>query len=65
MLVAEETLHIFLLTGISNINIFLIKKKNNMVVNSNIYDKVALKILNYNINYTQKIIKKPTKYISI
>ena len=57
MLVAGETLHIFLLTGISNINIFFIKKKNNVVVNSNIHDKVALKILNYNVNYTNKFIK--------
>ena len=54
MLVA---LNIFLLSGISNINIFFIKKKNNVVVNSNIYDKVALKILNYNVNYTNKFIK--------
>ena len=38
MLVAGETLHIFLLTGISNINIFFIKKKNNVVVNNDIYD---------------------------
>ena len=37
MLVAGETLNIFLLTGISNINIFFIKKKNNVFVNSNIY----------------------------
>ena len=32
MLVAGETLNIFLLTGISNINIFFIKKKNSVVV---------------------------------
>ena len=38
MLVAGETFNIFLLTGISNINIFLIKKKNNVVVTSNIHD---------------------------
>ena len=43
MLVAGETLNIFLLTGISNINIFL-KKNNNVVVNSNIYDVFASKI---------------------
>jgi hypothetical protein len=30
--VAGETFYIFLLTGISNINIFFIKKKNNVVV---------------------------------
>ena len=54
MLVAGETLHILLLTGILNINIFFIKKKNNVVVNSKIYDKVASKLLNYNVNYTNK-----------
>ena len=52
MLVAGETPNILLLTGISNINIIFIKEKNNVVVNSIIYDKVALKILNYNVNYT-------------
>ena len=36
MLVAGETLNIFLLPGILNINIFFIKKKNNVSVNSNI-----------------------------
>ena len=38
MLVAGETFNIFLLTGISNINIFIKIKKNNVVVTSNIYD---------------------------
>ena len=38
MLVAGETFNIFLLTGISNINIFFKRKKKNVVVNSNIYD---------------------------
>ena len=38
MLVAGETFNIFLLTGISNINIYLIKKKNNVVGTSNNYD---------------------------
>ena len=38
MLVAGETPYIFLLTGISNIDIFFIKKKNNVVVYRNIYD---------------------------
>ena len=38
MLLVGETFIIFLLTGISNINIFLIKKKNNVVIISNIYD---------------------------
>ena len=56
-MVAGETLNIFLLTGISNINIFSIKKANNVVVNSNIDDKVALKNFNYNVNYTNKLIK--------
>ena len=50
MLVAGETLNIFLLTGISNLNNFFIEKKNNAVVNSN-------KIMNYNINYAKKLIK--------
>ena len=40
MLVAGETLNIFLLTGISNINIFFIKKKNNVVVNSKLQHKL-------------------------
>ena len=47
MFVAGETLNILLLTGISSINIFFIKKKNNVVVNSNIYDEFASKILTY------------------
>ena len=47
MLVAGDTLNIFLLTGISNINIICIKKKNIVVVNSNIYYKFASKILTY------------------
>ena len=38
MLVAGEILIIFLLAGISNINIFLIKKKNIVFITSNIYD---------------------------
>ena len=45
ILLAGETLNIFLLTGISNINIFLIKKKVNVVVYSNIYDKFSSKNL--------------------
>ena len=45
MLMAGET---FLLTGISNINIFLIKTKNNVVFTSNIYDYFASKIMTYN-----------------
>ena len=59
MLVAGETFNIFLQTGISNINIFLIKKKNNVVITSNIYDKVASKIMTYNVkkHYTKKFNK--------
>ena len=49
MFVAGETINIFLLTGVLNINIFFIKKKNNVVVTSNIYDQFALKILTYNV----------------
>ena len=57
MLVDGETFNIFLLTGISNITIFFINKKNNVVVKRYIYDKFASKILNYNVNYTNKFIK--------
>ena len=55
-----ETLNIFLLTGISNINIFFIKNKNIVVVNTNIYGKFATKIRNYNVkkNITQTNILK-------
>ena len=49
MLVAGEILNIFLLFGISNKNIFFIKKKKNVVNNSNIYDEFDLKILTYNV----------------
>ena len=52
MLMAGETLNIFLLTGIPNINIFFVKKKNNLAVNSNICGKFASKILNYNVKKT-------------
>ena len=38
MFVAGETINIFLLTVISNIEIFFINNKDNVVVNSNIYD---------------------------
>ena len=38
MFVAGEIFNIFLLTGIANISIFLIKKKNNVVITRNIYD---------------------------
>ena len=38
MLLAGETLNIFLLIGISSINIFFKKKNYNVVVYSNIYD---------------------------
>ena len=39
MLVAGETLNIFLLTGIANGNIFFMKQKKNEVVYKNIHDK--------------------------
>ena len=54
MLEAGETFNIFLLTGVSNKNIFIIKKKNNVVVTTNIYDKFALKILTYNVKKIHK-----------
>ena len=59
MLVAWETLNIFLLTVISNINISLIKKKNNVVFTSNVYDYFASKIMTHIVkkNYTSKFIK--------
>ena len=41
MLLAGDTLNMFLLTGISNINMFFIKKKKNVVVYNNIHDKIA------------------------
>ena len=47
MLVAGKTHNIFLLTGISNINIVFIKKKNYVFVNRNIYGKFDSNILNY------------------
>ena len=49
MLMAWETFNIFLLTGISHINIFLIRKNNNVVVTINIYDLFASKIVTYNV----------------
>ena len=59
MFVAGEIFNFFILTGISNINIFFIKNKSNFVVTSNICDKFASKILTYNVkkNYTNKFIK--------
>ena len=61
--VAGETFNIFLLAAISNRNIFLIKKKNNVVVTSTIYDYFASKILTYNVkkNITQTFYQKPTQ----
>ena len=61
MLVAGETLNIFLLTGVSNINIVFIKKKNNVVADKNLYDWLASKILTYKVkkkrHFTNKFIK--------
>ena len=63
MFVAGETLNIFLLSENSNIDIFLKKKKNNVVVNSNIYGKFASKILNYEVKKTlhKQIYSIPTQ----
>ena len=47
MLVAGEALNIFLLTGLSNKDIFFINMKNNVLVISNIYDQFASKFLTY------------------
>ena len=52
MVVAGETFNVFLQTGISNINIFLIKKKTNVVITGNIYDYFASKIMTYNVKKT-------------
>ena len=41
MLLAGETLNIFLLNGMSNINTFFIKENMNVIVYSNIHDKFA------------------------
>ena len=49
ILLAEETLNIFLLTGISNINMFFIKKNMNVIVYSNIHDKFAFTNLSWNL----------------
>ena len=49
MLLVGETLNIFLLTGIININILVIKKKKNVVVNSNICDEFVSTNLTYNL----------------
>ena len=54
MLLAEDRLNIFLLTGISNIIIFFIKKKMNVVVYSNIYDKFASTNLTCNLKLKKK-----------
>ena len=59
MLLTGETLNIFLLTGISNKNIFSIKKKNNVIVYSNIDDKFAFTNLTYHLRKTR--IKKKDK----
>jgi hypothetical protein len=62
-LVAGETLNIFLLTGISKTNIFLIKENNNVVVTSKKNSYVASKILTYNIqkNSTETNVLKNNK----
>ena len=57
MLVAGETLIIFILTGISNMNIFFIKKKKHVVVYSNIHDKFASTNLTYSIKKKRKNLK--------
>ena len=41
---AGDTFNIFLLPGILNINIFLIKKKNNVVVTSKVKKNITQKI---------------------
>ena len=54
MLLAGKTLNIFILTGLSNINVFFIQRKMNVVVYSNIYDKFS----STNLMHPQKLKKK-------
>ena len=49
MLSTGETPYIFLLTGISNVNIFFVKNMKNMVVYNNIHDKFGYAKLTYNL----------------
>ena len=48
MLVGGDTPNFFLLNGMSNIDIFFIKKVNDVVGNSNSYDEFALIVLTFN-----------------
>ena len=77
MLLAWEALNIFLLTGISYINIFFIKKKTNVFFYSYIHDKFASTNITYNLenkrkkkkfkkDITQQVnnYQKPNHYIS-
>ena len=54
MLLAGETPNILLLTGISKIDIFLIKKKKNLVGYSNIPDMFASTNLTFNLRNKRK-----------
>ena len=54
MLVAEKTLNIFLLAGISNINIFFLKKKNDVELIETFMFSLMKEIL----LKTQRILKK-------
>ena len=55
MFMAGETLNFFLLTGISNINIFFVKKKKNVVVHSKFHDNFASTKLTYDLKIKEKI----------
>ena len=54
MLLVGETLNIFVLTGIFNINIFFIMKNMNVVVYSNIQNKFASTNLTYNLKMKEE-----------
>ena len=54
MVLVGETLNIFFLTGVSNRNIFFIKKNKNVVVCSNSYDTFASTNLTYNLKQNRK-----------
>ena len=54
MLVAGETLHIFLLTGISKIIIFFIKTKKVVVIYGNIHDKFSSTNQKTNLKHKRK-----------
>ena len=61
MLLAGDTLYSFLLSGISNRNIFVMKEKENVVVYNNIHDKFLLKTLHINSNLKNVPVQNHTR----